>query len=332
MNKQQDFEVVAIGDTAVDAFIKLKDADLHCDIKKEDCQICFNFRDKVPYESVTVCPATGNASNASTAMARLGLKTALVSVIGDDDNGNACLQKFAEEKIDTRWVKKETGTETNYHFVLWYGDDRTILVKHEKYNYTLPDIGSPNYLYLSSLSENSLDFHNEIIAYLEKRPEIKLVLAPGTFQIKLGQEKLAKLYQQTNIFISNKKEAQKILEIEEDDVLVLLEKISELGPKIVIITDADNGSWALSDGEIWHAPIFPLTGKMLERTGAGDAFAGALIMALSENKNLSEALAYGAVNASAVIMEIGPQKGLLNKDEIESRLKVSGDFRVEKIK
>ena len=79
---QHDF--VAIGDNATDEFIRLKDAEVHCDINSEHCTICMRWGDKIPFESSVLIPGVGNAANAAVAAARLGLSTAFISNIGDD--------------------------------------------------------------------------------------------------------------------------------------------------------------------------------------------------------------------------------------------------------
>ena len=83
--KKIDF--LAIGDIVIDAFIKLKDAHVHCNIDKEGCELCLRFGDKIPYEDVYVIPAVGNSPNAAVCAARLGLITALMTNLGDDQNG-----------------------------------------------------------------------------------------------------------------------------------------------------------------------------------------------------------------------------------------------------
>ena len=66
MEKSLDF--VAIGDITTDAFIRLENAEVHCDINKEKCQICLSFKDKVPYEFVKIVPAVGNSANAAVSL------------------------------------------------------------------------------------------------------------------------------------------------------------------------------------------------------------------------------------------------------------------------
>ena len=73
----EKIEFLAIGDTTIDAFIRLQEASVHCDINKENCQLCMRFGDKIPYEFVEVVPAVGNSANAAVSAARLGLSSAL---------------------------------------------------------------------------------------------------------------------------------------------------------------------------------------------------------------------------------------------------------------
>src|SRR3989338_9718264 len=144
---KSEYDFIGIGDTVTDAFIRLKEAHVYCDINREKCQICMKFADKIPYEDVWLVPAVGNSANAAVSAARLGLKTALVANIGNDAYGKDCLKTFKKEKVGTEFIKIHKGVKTNYHYVLWYEDDRTILIKHEKYAYSLPDVGNPKWLY-----------------------------------------------------------------------------------------------------------------------------------------------------------------------------------------
>src|SRR5579859_2409753 len=110
---QLDF--LAIGDVVIDAFIKLKDANVHCKINNEDCEICMRWGDKIPYEFAEVVPAVGNSANAAVAAARLGLNAALRAYVGDDQNAQECLASLLRDKVDTTWVERQAGKHTNYH-------------------------------------------------------------------------------------------------------------------------------------------------------------------------------------------------------------------------
>lgn len=320
-----------MGDVTTDAFIRLEDAHVHCEIDTENCQISMPFKAKVPYEFVKVVRAVGNAANAAVSASRLGLSTAFVTNIGDDQNGKECLETIEHEGVNSSFIKVNPGVSTNYHYVLWYQNDRTILVKHEHFAYELPDIGNPKWLYLSSASENSLPFHDMIVAYLDNHPKINLAFQPGTYQMKFGCERLAKLYQHTKVFISNKEEAQKILGNEEKDIKKLLNDIRALGPKIVIITDGVNGAYMLNDDVSWFIPLYPDEKPPYERTGAGDAFASTFVSALALGKTPEEALHWGPINSMNVVQYIGAQEGLLSREKLEEYLAKSPDYKAKKI-
>lgn len=320
--QDQQFDFVGIGDIVTDAFIRLKNAELHCDINHEYCKICMSFGAKIPYESVTIVPAVGNSPNATVAAARLGLKTALITDLGADNHGDKALATLTDEKVDTRFIRRHQGKKTNYHYVLWYQDDRTILIKHEEYSYVLPEVGNPKWIYLSSLGEHSLPYHTLIEEYLKFHPEVNLAFQPGTFQISLGAEKLKGIYEKTEIFFCNVGESQKILKLESKkiDIKKLLSGISKLGPKIVVITDGVKGAYASDGKKTWFMPPYPDPQSPLERTGAGDAFASTITAALALGEPLQTALAWGPINSMSVVQKVGAQAGLLTRETLEQYL------------
>ncbi|MCA9363705.1 carbohydrate kinase family protein, partial [Candidatus Kaiserbacteria bacterium] len=244
----QRYDFVAIGDITIDAFIQLskKDASVHVDEKTGRKKIEMNFGDKLPYENVTVVNAVGNAPNAAVAAHRLGLRSGLVTNLGHDRNGRDCLEALRREGVHTEFVTVHENAATNYHYVLRYGAERTILIKHEEYPYLLPEFGeAPRFLYFSSIGENGVELHHQIAAYLKQHPETKLAFQPGTFQIRLGYENLKDLYSVTEIFFCNKEEAQSILGTNEQDIPTLLREFKKLGPTMPVITDGPNGAFAL---------------------------------------------------------------------------------------
>lgn len=318
--EQKTLDFLAVGDIVTDAFIRLKDAELHCDINHEHCEICLSFGAKIPYESVTVVPAVGNSPNAAVAAARLGLRVALVTDLGRDYHGQEAIATLEKNKVEARFVRRHDDCITNYHYVLWYADDRTILIKHEEYPYALPDIGEPKWLYLSSLGEHSLPYHQSLVEYLNVHPQIQLAFQPGTFQIKFGVETLVDIYRRTNVFLCNLPEAQKILKLETMEVKTLLDKLHELGPKIVVVTDGPRGAYVSDRQKILFMPPYPDPKPPLERTGAGDAFSATFVAALALDESVERALAWAPINSMSVVQQIGAQAGLLTREQLERYL------------
>ncbi|MDE1966286.1 MAG: carbohydrate kinase family protein [Patescibacteria group bacterium] len=322
-------DFIAIGDCTVDEFIKLKDAHVHCDINDENCTISMSWGDKIPYEFSVLVPGVGNAANAAVSAARLGLSTGFVSNVGSDRYGEEILDVFKKERVDPRYVRVNEKLATNHDYVLWYDAERTILVKHEDYPYAMPEgMAPPKWFYLSSAGRSE-PFHAEVAAWVAAHPSAKLAFQPSTFEMSMGTEKLADLYQATELVACNKEEAERILGLPETPMKALLEKMHALGPKIVLITDGPNGA-SVSDGtKRLRIPMYPDPKAPVDRTGAGDATTSTFVVALALGLPLEEALAWGPVNSMSVVQDIGAQKGLLSRDALERFLAAApAEYRV----
>ncbi len=316
-NEHIDF--LAIGDIVTDAFIRLKDASVSCDIDEHNCKISLRFGDKVPYESVEEIRAVGNSANAAVSAARLGVKSALMAHVGKDFHGNNCLEELKNNNVMTDYVGIHEGIPTNYHYVLWYDVDRTILVKHAHFPTSFPqDMVPPKMIYLSSLGDGTEKYHEEIAKYIISHPEIKVVFQPGTFQMKMGTETLKNIYAHTYAFFCNIEEAQRILGTQEKDIKKLFAGLHALGPKVIFITDGINGAYASDSIDAWFMPIYPH--DPYERTGAGDAFASTVSVALLMGKPLKEAILWGPINSMSVVQFVGAQKGLLTMEGLQHHL------------
>lgn len=318
---QLDF--LAIGDIVTEPFIRLKEARVNCRVDDESCEICMRWGDKIPYEYAVYMPAVGNASNAAVSAARLGLRSALRAYVGDDRYGPECLEVLKKEGVITDYMVTEPGKSTNYHYVLWFESERTILVKHEEFSYTVPTLEeSPKWMYCSSLAANSLPYHHALVELLKQHPDTKLAFQPGTFQMKLGHEALKDMYARTELFFCNKEEAERILGLPAgQNMKVLLEGVRALGPKVAIITDGRNGAYSFDGSKMWFVPMYPDDREPFERTGAGDAFASTVTAALALGKPLEEALLWGPINSMSVVQDVGAQRGLLTRAQVEEYIR-----------
>lgn len=334
--KQLDF--LAIGDITTDAFIRLKDASVHCDINREKCELCMPFAEKIPFEFTEVVRAVGNGPNAAVSAARLGLHSAIMTDIGNDQNGQECVTEIKKNNVSSRFVTKHKNKKTNYHYVLWFEDERTILVKHEDFPYKfLPPRKNPRWVYVTSLGGNSLPYQLEIATWLEKNSDIKLAFQPGTFQMNVGHEKLAAFYNRADVFFCNVEEAKRILKNgaadrnktagsmsasrTNDEIKELLKNMRALGPKVVLITDGKKGAYACDGADFWFMPPYPDPKPPYERTGAGDAFSSTFIAALALGKSVPESLMWAPINSMSVVQNIGAQKGLLTREKLEEYLR-----------
>ncbi len=327
------YDIISVGDAMIDTFIKINDAHVQCNINKEDCQLCVNYGDKIPVESLTHLVA-GNAANNAVGSARLGLKTAIYVNVGSDESGFKIKKKLAEEKVDPSYIKVNEGMDSNYSAVLSFQGERTIFVYHQQWDYDLPKMEPTKWVYYTSASASftKTDFSRQLAEYVTKTGA-KMGYNPGTYQMKAGVKNFPDILAATEVFFVNVEEAKRILEIPEEKeigIKELLQKTrNDLGLKTVVITDGKDGSYSFDGTDAWKLAEFP--GERVEATGAGDAFATATCAALFHGKILPEAMVWGSINGASVVHEVGPQAGLLTLEEIEKRRNSRPDFQATKI-
>lgn len=322
------YDIVSIGDTTVDAFIELHEASLHCNVDHIDCQLCLNYADKIPYENLTLLPA-GNSTNNAVGSARLGLKNAFITGVGNDEHGKLIISELKKEGIDTRYIQINKDSQTNLHFVLSFQGERTILLKHNKLSYKLPASLDTKWIYFSSMAAGTEDFHKNFERFLKKYKAIKVSFNPGTFQMRMGMNKLKGIYTRTEILFLNREEAQLVLKQQTRNIKTLLKGMHKLGAKIAVITDGREGSYASDGTKVWYLDEFP--GPKIEATGAGDSYGTAFTAAIFYGRSIPEAIVWGTVNGGNVVMYVGPHKGLRSRAQIEMWLKKHPKFRAKEI-
>lgn len=316
-------DVLCVGDVVTDAFIKLKDdrADVHQTDKGP--VLSMPFATKIPFDHSEVLNAVGNAANASVNFAKLGLKTGLVANVGGDSAGRDIIKTLDNADVDTRFIRIHPRKKSNYHYVLWYKEERTILIKHEEYNYHWPHLRPkeiPEWIYFSSISKNALDFHDDLAEWLEKNPEVKLAFQPGTFQMEAGAERLKNVYTRSELVAVNREEAAYVTGGKVDDIHDLFDRLHGLGPKIAVISDGPNGSYASDGDSRFKMPIYPDPKPPLERTGAGDAFTSTFVASIIMGNTIDGALQWAPISSMNVVQHVGAQGGLLSEKELAQLL------------
>jgi sugar/nucleoside kinase (ribokinase family) len=320
---------MSIGDIVTDAFIKLIDDQAVAYQNEEGKWLAMKFGTKLPFDHVEILEAVGNASNAAVAFARLGLKTSFVTNVGGDDAGRGMIRALQKEGVDDRFVRINTGKNSNYHYVLWYKEERTILIKHEEYDYHWPSLKPaevPRWVYFSSISEHAIPYHDHVADWLEQNPDVKMAFQPGTFQMEAGVERLKRIYARSEVVILNREEAVLVTGGDYNNIHDLMDRLHGYGVKIVVITDGPDGAYTSDGNQRLQMPLYPDPAPPKERTGAGDAFASTFVAALAKGNTIEGALQWAPINSMSVVQQTGAQAGLLSEDKLEEFLRHSPDF------
>lgn len=329
---QHQFDILSIGDVVTDAFIKLFDDDAKVITDNENGKwLAMPFATKLPFDYSAVVPGAGNASNAAVSFAQLGLKTGFVSNVGADAQGREIISTLEACGVEADFIRINRGKMSNYNYVLWYKEERTILIKHEEYDYRWPRFhvrDVPRWVYFSSIGKNALGYHDDIADWLEDNPKVHLAFSPGTFQIAAGTKRLKRIYERSSILLLNREEAVRVGGGKYDDIDDLFDKLHALGPQVVVITDGPKGAYASDGMKRLFMPPYPDPKPPYERTGAGDAFSSTFVAAAAKGLSLEEALRWGPINSMSVVQEVGSHAGLLSESELLGYLhKAPKDYR-----
>lgn len=321
-----DLDVVTIGNATIDAFLTFQKNNPHVRLDEKTQDLCVKSGEKIEVETSEFLMG-GNASNVAVGLSRLGLKTSLCAEIGDDELSEKILKTLYKENVDFRLVKRTKNAKTSFAVAINVGGERTLFVQHipREHNFNLADV-FPKWIYLTSLGHEWKKPYQKVFSFVEKTGT-KLACNPGTLQIQEGGNELTEALKKSHIVFLNKEEAQRILnlkfEISNENtnahIKQLLQDVQKLGPRVVIITDGEKGSFAIDETGTVHSQGI-VEAEVVEKTGAGDSYATGFLAAIIQGNDIKTSMQWGAINSSSVITKVGAQTGLLTKEELDRSL------------
>jgi len=302
------YDIICFGSATTDIFIETR-------LKEINRKIAYPVGAKIPIKKINF-EIGGVGVNVAIGLSRMQLKTAYIGKLGDDESGRRVLNCLKKEKVD--FLGKKAGGVTGYGFILdSYERNRTILTYHGLADdYKINEINKnklkTKYIFFSSLRGESIKTEENLISWCKKN-KIKVVFNMDARVIRDAKLNLKKILQNIDIIILNKEEAQ--LLAEGNDAKNLANKIYELGPKIIIITDEKNPAYAFDGNKIYT--IKPHNIKVVERTGAGDAFTSGFLASYIKTQDIDKSLKIALANSESVIQYFGAHNKLLTWKEAE---------------
>lgn len=329
------YDVVTIGGSTLDIFMK----DSEFEVSKEGVdqeKVCMILGDKLLVDDVYFTYGGGGMNTASS-FAQLGFNVAYIGSVGDDEIGKGIINMLSERGISDEFVKRNGERKSGLSVALHAGErERTILgyrgANDDLHSGDIPeDISEKTeWLYITHLSGAS-DMCLEKIAKVVSEKKLSIMWNPGSTQLKKGYEGMKVLLKHTTILNINKEEAEQLAGIEIprdpeldpfqiDDVSELFERISKMGPEVVVITDGKRGASVYRDGKIFSSQNHDIA-KTKDTTGAGDAFGSGFLAGFMKTRNIEEALKWGIIQGGAVITDFGAQNGLLTEERMYEEIK-----------
>lgn len=308
-------DVITIGSATRDIFIRSSALEMRdSDRSPGGIDACFPLGAKIEIKEL-VLETGGGATNAATAFARLGWNTAVLSSVGDDDNGRDVLAALKKEGVDTSLVQIDPREQTALSIIALAGSgERTVLVYRGASEKIRPekirwDALMTKWLYITSLG-GKIELLQKILGHASKNG-IRVAWNPGSLELRNGLERLAMFIRQVDVFNVNLEEAMQLTGLTTRDVNKLFAALRGLPRRAAIITDGTNGAYADDGRRTWHSRVLDV--ERVNATGAGDAFGSGLVAGLMKRDDLPYALAVATANAAGVVQKMGAKRGLLRK-------------------
>lgn len=346
------YDLVCVGDTTLDTFLKVHDAAVHCDLKTRECELCFRYGEKIPVEEVVQNPG-GNAANVAVGTATLGVKTALYAIVGEDDIGEKVRKLIGMRGVDTKFMSINKGKGTNYSTIISFKGERTILEMKYPAKLSFTRFPKAEWVYLTSIKQEPKTVYVPLVR-LKKQMGFKIAFNPGMYQLSHDSGDIVDFLRSVDVLIVNKEEAEMIVhkvesqkskvnrnakvvlrpaspelplrrgedeasqrgEQAQDDKEIIkgLYRIVEEGG-LVFVTDGERGAWGYDGMQMDHCEKFPAK-SVVDRTGAGDAFSSGVVAGFVRETRFPEVIRWGMANSAAALRKVGPQNGILDNREM----------------
>lgn len=320
-------DIVTIGSTTRDAFFSVDFKTIRWPKTPSRSAYVLPRGEKLEVKNIYFTMG-GNAANASVTFARQGFKVAAAGKTGADVSGEEIRRQLVREGVDVRPMSSTKEAHTAYSVLLLEGGERTILGYHGASNtFSMRDVKLPaltaKWWYMSLAGESDKMFL-PLMAFA-RRNKIAAAFNPSGHHIKHRRNEILRALKDISFLVVNDEEAALLAGIpwkKEKEVFKKLDAL--LSPGILAVTTGPAGV-TVSDGRrIYKAGIFKEK-KLVDRTGAGDAFGSGFTAGLmrrgltlsnigrAKQEDIAYAIRLATANATANVEHVGATEGLLTK-------------------
>lgn len=261
----------------------------------------------------------GSAANTIIGLSRLGCKVGFIGKVADDREGKILIENFQREGVDTSGIirVKHGRSGTVMGFVDEKGEralyvDPGVNDKIEFSEINLKYASQAYFLHLTSfVGEAPFQAQKKLVEVLPKN--VKISLDPGMLYARKGLVKLEPLIKRTFVLMPNLIELELLTKIA--DYKEAAHFLMEKGAKIVAVKLGGKGCYITNGKEEHYIEAFKV--KVVDTTGAGDAFCAGFLYGLISGKSLYECGRLGNFVASRCIMKMSARAGLPRLEDLK---------------
>ncbi|MET0843630.1 MAG: ribokinase [Mycetocola sp.] len=264
----------------------------------------------------------GKGANQSVAAARMGARVRFIGCVGDDEDGAALLRDLRTEGVDTIGVEIAAHTQTGLALVSVFDSGENSITVVPGANFALQSSrirravaalnDSDTIVVMQAEVKNAIIDAAVVASRLTARTRFVLNLAPFR---PVATEVLAVC----DPLVVNQSEAAAMVGYDIDSVAAALRAVTELrtiARSAVITLGAKGAVWA-EEGFDGSVPAPPVS-AVVDTTGAGDAFVGALAATLAEGASLEAAVGVGVRAGSFAVERFGAQSSYPMRQDLDS--------------
>lgn len=306
-------DVISIGAATVDFLVKCDQLNLD-DTNK---LLTLPASSKNEISQGFICSG-GGATNSAVAFSRLSLKSACLSLLGNDPLSLYVVNDLKDNQVDSNLLIHLDKESTDYSVILIASDgSRSILTNRgstrlESTQINWDKLTNTSWFYITSL-EGNLDLLEMLIGFANEH-SIKISLNPGNRELA-DPGRLIPLLSHIDLLFLNRTESESLTGIGINQANYW-EKLLSFGSPITVVTNGREGAYVLTTTDKLFSPI--INTKPVDETGAGDSFGAAFVGGLIHHLPLSDALFWGIKNSASVVASLGAKSGLLNLLEIKA--------------
>lgn len=252
----------------------------------------------------------GSAANTAVGLARLGLKTGFIGKVSDNREGKLLLNDFKRQNVDVNGiiVSKEGRSGVAMGYVDTKGDRALYIDPGVNDSLELKEIdlkyaGNTAFLHLTSfIGEKPFKAQKELVRGLR---DVRISFDPGELYARKGLTVLKLMIERSFVMLPSENELKLLTGKKYDEGSKILIK---KGVSIVAVKLGERGCY-VTDGKESYL-VEPYKVKVVDTTGAGDAFCAGFLYGLSKNKDLYECGRLGNFVASRCIEKVSAREGL----------------------
>ena len=264
----------------------------------------------------------GKGCNQAVAASRLGNKVKMIGCIGDDSFGNEILNHLKKDGVNVDSIKKVDNISTGIATIFKMKYDNSIIVIPAANNYCSKELIDENIDVIKNadILITQLEIPIETVEYvlkIAKENGVKTILNPAP-----AREISNDILKNVDFITPNETEFEVILAKELKDAKELEEAMIYWQNKNkctkLIVTRGKDGSSYVEDNKV--KTISTIEVEVIDTTGAGDTFNGALAHGITNELLMDDAITFAGIAASLSVTKFGAQTGMPEIKEVKSIL------------